>query len=158
MIRSAWAQALAMACALAWSVPRPELLVEAPQGGQGAVEHGDLSSQAQGHGGGLGACHATAKNDHLASHDARYAAEQNAAAALGFCRHAAPTWMDMRPATSLMGSGGQGAFQTGYRFIGDGGDATGLERFRLGWVGGEVQVGKRFAPDESGQFRPAAAP
>ena len=124
-----------------------ELLVEAPERGKGAIEHGDLSSQAQGHGGGLGACHATAKNDHLASHDARYAAEQNAAAALGFLQ-ACRADLDGHAAGDFAHGGqeGQGAFRTGYRFIGDGGDATGLERFRLGWVGGEVQVGKKGLP------------
>ena len=84
---------------------RAELQVELIQPRQRAVDDRDMRLQAHGHARGVGADHAAAEDDDL-RRPARPARRRAACREppCSFSRQCAPTWIDMRPATSLIGA------------------------------------------------------
>ena len=82
-----------------------EDLVQLAQAIDGAVDHRDIGLHAHGHARGMGAGDAAADDHHLRRRDAGDAAQKDAGTRPApFSRQWAPTWIDMRPATSLMGA------------------------------------------------------
>jgi hypothetical protein len=68
-----------------------------------AIEDGDVGAHAHRHLRRVEADHAAADHQHLGGQHARHPAQQHAAPAMAFCSAVAPAWIDMRPATWLIG-------------------------------------------------------
>ena len=80
-----------------------EDVVEVAEAVEVEVDERDFGAEAEGHLGGVGADDAAADDADVAGRDAGDSAEEDAAAALFLFQIGAPTWTEIRPATSHMG-------------------------------------------------------
>ena len=120
-----------------------ENIVQIAQAIQVDIHNRDVRAQSQRHFGRFGADRAGTENHHLARHDARYPAQQHAAAAMIHLQ-ADRARLNRDPARDLghRGEQGQAALCVGDGFIGDADDLSFHQLARQFGIGGEVQVGE----------------